>query len=122
MKRPQWFEWLEAQRIRQGLTRRDLASEAGCDPSYLTYLEKTRKVPSVGLTARIGQAIGLQDECLVLAGFQPLNDANWEHLKAGLTDIEGEQEAKLLHEFRRVQPDKRPLVLQFLLCVMEKAV
>lgn len=106
--------------VRLQMSRRALAEAASCDPSYFTYLEKTRKVPSAQLTARIGKALGMQDECLVLAGFAPIGNTKWEHLQDKLSDCEGEQEARLLHEFRKLGPDKRPVVLDLLLSFMER--
>jgi len=59
---------IRAQRAAFGLTQRRLAAELGVKGSYISYLEKNRRRPSIALLNRIGEILGLErSELLAMA-------------------------------------------------------
>ncbi len=59
---------IKSQRIALGLTQRELASELGVKASYISYLEKDQRRPSITVLNRLGEVLGLaRSELLMLA-------------------------------------------------------
>ncbi len=59
---------IKNQRIALGLTQRELASELGVKASYISYLEKDQRRPSITVLNRLGEVLGLaRSELLMLA-------------------------------------------------------
>ena len=59
---------IKGQRFALGLTQRELASELGVKASYISYLEKDQRRPSITVLNRLGEVLGLErSELLMLA-------------------------------------------------------
>jgi transcriptional regulator with XRE-family HTH domain len=59
---------IKSQRFALGLTQRELASELGVKASYISYLEKDQRRPSITVLNRLGEVLGLErSELLMLA-------------------------------------------------------
>src|SRR5215475_12780677 len=59
---------IKGQRAALGLTQRELASELGVKASYISYLEKDQRRPSITVLNRLGEVLGLsRSELLMLA-------------------------------------------------------
>ena len=59
---------IKNQRAALGLTQREVASELGVKASYISYLEKDQRRPSITVLNRLGEVLGLQrSELLMLA-------------------------------------------------------
>ncbi|MGO9449709.1 MAG: helix-turn-helix domain-containing protein [Candidatus Binataceae bacterium] len=59
---------IKNQRTALGLTQRELASELGVQASYISYLEKDERRPSISVLSRLGEVLGLaRAELLTLA-------------------------------------------------------
>ena len=59
---------IKNQRIVLGLTQRELAGELGVKASYISYLEKDQRRPSITVLNRLGEVLGLaRSELLMLA-------------------------------------------------------
>jgi transcriptional regulator with XRE-family HTH domain len=59
---------IKGQRGALGLTQRELASELGVKASYISYLEKNQRRPSITVLNRLGEVLGLERaELLMLA-------------------------------------------------------
>jgi transcriptional regulator with XRE-family HTH domain len=59
---------IKGQRGALGLTQRELASELGVKASYISYLEKDQRRPSITVLNRLGEVLGLErSELLMLA-------------------------------------------------------
>jgi len=56
------------QRTALGLTQRELATELGVKASYISYIEKDQRRPSISVLSRLGEVLGLaRGELLMLA-------------------------------------------------------
>jgi transcriptional regulator with XRE-family HTH domain len=59
---------IKDQRAALGLTQRELAGELGVKASYISYLEKDQRRPSITVLNRLGEVLGLaRSELLMLA-------------------------------------------------------
>src|SRR5215472_102205 len=59
---------IKDQRSALGLTQRELAGELGVKASYISYLEKDQRRPSITVLNRLGEVLGLErSELLMLA-------------------------------------------------------
>ncbi|MGO9452212.1 MAG: helix-turn-helix domain-containing protein [Candidatus Binataceae bacterium] len=59
---------IKNQRTVLGLTQRELANELGVKASYISYLEKDQRRPSISVLSRLGEVLGLaRAELLMLA-------------------------------------------------------
>lgn len=52
-----------------GLTQRQVALQAGVQPSHIAYLEAGRRRPSLGLLSRLGQVLELERDKLGLLAY-----------------------------------------------------
>jgi transcriptional regulator with XRE-family HTH domain len=69
-KRPSFGELLEARRVGEGLTQREMARILKITPSSLCDLEKGRRLPTLNRAARIAQLLGLNELVYMEAALQ----------------------------------------------------
>jgi transcriptional regulator with XRE-family HTH domain len=65
---------IKGQRGALGLTQRELASELGVKASYISYLEKDQRRPSITVLNRLGEVLGLERSELLMLAYPETRD------------------------------------------------
>ena len=107
------FVWTH--RTLASMTRRQLAIQAGMDPSYITLIERHGQIPRRAKVEAIGTVFGLRDEALYAAGMMPgastgqVRDSLWSRIMSDLAP----EAVKVAHQLAcRPQGAQRHLVAQ----------
>lgn len=66
-----WAAWVKDHRKALRMTRREMAAQSLCDPSYVTLIERDGYVPRKDVAKRIAAVLKAETEGLVVAGFVP---------------------------------------------------
>lgn len=69
-----WASYVQEKRREKRIPRYELATRAGIDPSYITLIERDGYIPRKDKVIGLAHALGVsKDECLLYAGFAPLD-------------------------------------------------
>lgn len=77
MRNRQWAKLFSALRQRNNMTGRQVAENAGIDPSYITRIEREGLIPRRDKVEALAKALNAEAEYLLLAaGYSPLTPGN----------------------------------------------